>query len=284
VIVAQISDLHLKAGGKPAYGVADTASALKRSIRHINDMNRSPEVVLVTGDISDNGDPQSYELAAELLSDLRMPFIIIPGNHDQKQRLYAAFPEHRYLFSRIKESDGEYLCFCIEDYPIRLIGIDTVTPGLHGGALGPVRLAWLDKTLSNKPDIPTLIFMHHPPFASGIGHMDQEIFRGRHQFRQIIERHPHIQRLACGHIHRSISCGFGTTVATVCPGIGMQLVLDLRPEAPSLFVLEPPAVLLHCMTDSWTDESRILTHTSIVEETHDQYINRHPFFNVVSPM
>jgi hypothetical protein len=149
--------------------------------------------------------------------------------------------------------------------------------------LGPVRLNWLQKTLSESPNLPTLIFMHHPPFASGIGHMDREPFRGRAELRDIIRCHPQVYRIACGHIHRSMSCLFGSTVATVCPGVGMQVALDLRPDAPSGFKLEPAGVMIHCMDCSWNNVPVMLTHTSVVEEMPGQYGKCHPFFDMVNP-
>jgi 3',5'-cyclic-AMP phosphodiesterase len=127
-----------------------------------------------------------------------------------------------------------------------------------------------------------VIFMHHPPFATGIGHMDGELFAGREEFARIIASHPNVERVLCGHIHRPVFRRFAGTVAAVCPGIGMQLVLDLRQEAPSAFVLEPPAMLLHLWNDLW-DEPSLLTHISIIETQPGQYGGPHPFFGVVSP-
>lgn len=211
--IAQISDIHLKSNKEFAYDVADTAGALRRTIQHINGMVPRPDVVLVSGDISDDGSRQSYQVAEELLSDLNAPFYLIPGNHDQKDHLLRAFDQQPYLAQTVSGNEAKYICYAIDDYPVRLIGLDTVTPGLHGGGLGPVRLNWLQKTLSESPNLPTLIFMHHPPFASGIGHMDREPFRGRAELRDIIRCHPQVYRIACGHIHRSMSCLFGSTVA-----------------------------------------------------------------------
>ena len=86
----------------------------------------------------------------------------------------------------------------------------------------------------------------------------------------------------CGHIHRAISRRFAGTVATVTPGIGMQLDLDLRPEAPSVFVMEPAGFLVHVWTDLWGDPT-LLTHVGTIPERPGQYGGPHPFFDVVSP-
>ena len=283
MLIAQISDLHLKPYGALAYDVADTAGALEKVVAHINRLRPLPDVILVTGDIADGGAAESYFLAHERLSDLKAPLFIIPGNHDQKETMTSVFSDHRYLSERIHGTSDSYLCYCIEDFPVRLIGIDTVTPGNHDGGIGPARLNWLDLKLKEKPDKPTIIFMHHPPFPSGIGHMDKAPFRHREEFRALISRNPQVERVTCGHIHRSISRRFAGTLATVCPAVGMQLNLELKPDAPSGFILEPPALLLHFLDNSWDDEPALLTHVSIIEDTPGQYGGFHPFFDVISP-
>ena len=162
------------------------------------------------------------------------------------------------------------------------MGIDTVISGDPGGGLNPGRLSWLDAVFFRKPAAPTAIFMHHPPFASGIGHMDKEVFAGREEHAAIIAKHPQVERIMCGHIHRTITRRFAGTTATVCPGIGMQLVLDLREQSPSAFILEPPALMLHLFTELW-GEKILLTHVGIVPDPSDRCGGVHSFFDVVSP-
>jgi 3',5'-cyclic-AMP phosphodiesterase len=282
MLIAQISDFHLKPEGTLAYGVADTAALLKRAVEHINRLTPLPDLILVTGDLVDEGASESYICLSRILSGLQPPFVIIPGNHDHKESLRKAFPEHDYLHRCLEERGEDYICFALENFPLRLIGIDTVTPGEHGGGFGPKRRAWLTKSLAARPEIPTLIFMHHPPFASGIGHMDEEVFRGWKEFQTLISKHPQVERILCGHLHRPIFRRFGGTIASTCPAVGMQLCLDLRKEAPSTFIMEPPSIMLHLWTKLW-GEKTLLTHISVIEERPGQYSGPHPFFGVVSP-
>jgi len=282
MLIAQISDFHLKPEGILAYDVADTATPLKRAVEHINRLNPIPDIILITGDLVDEGAPESYAFLKELLSPLRPPFVIIPGNHDHKENLRRTFPEHHYLNNSIEEEGVHYICYSLEKFTIRLIGLDTVTPGEHGGGFGRERMAWLKKTLEAQTEVPTLIFMHHPPFASAFVHMDKEEFHGWKEFQSLISEHPQVERILCGHLHRPIFRRFATTTATVCPAIGMQLYLDLREEAPSTFILEPPSIMLHLWTELW-GEKTLLTHISVIEERPGQYSGPHPFFCVVSP-
>lgn len=282
MLIAQISDMHLKPEGVLAYEVADTVRPFERVVEHINLLNPRPDLVLVTGDLVDEGAEESYMLLKSLLSPLKPPVLLLPGNHDQKQRLRKCFPEDKYIRESVEEDGKSYICYTVEDYFLRLIGLDTVTPGEHGGGLGSERIGWLNRVLEEQPEKPTIIFMHHPPFATGIGHMDEEEFKGHKELQSVIEKHPQVERMLCGHVHRPIYRRFGGTLATICPAVSMQIVLDLCPNAPSAFVMEPPAVMLHLWTDLW-GEPTLLTHISIVEETPGQYGGPHPFFGVVSP-
>jgi 3',5'-cyclic AMP phosphodiesterase CpdA len=103
--------------------------------------------------------------------------------------------------------------------------------------------------------------MHHPPFVTGIGHMDDMGLEGAEAFETVIARHPHVERILCGHLHRSIQCRVGDTVASVCPSTAHQLALDLSPGAPGAFVMEPPGYQLH----RW-DGRRLVSHTCVVGE------------------
>jgi 3',5'-cyclic AMP phosphodiesterase CpdA len=94
------------------------------------------------------------------------PVFVIPGNHDARQPLRAVFRADGYL-----SADG-HLHYAVEDYPLRLVALDTLVDGKHHGSLGPDQLAWLDATLAAQPERPTIILMHHPPFATGITYMD----------------------------------------------------------------------------------------------------------------
>jgi 3',5'-cyclic AMP phosphodiesterase CpdA len=138
-----------------------------------------------------------------------------------------------------------FLYYAIEDYPLRIVALDTHIPGEHGGLLCVERLAWFDSALSAAPERPTVVLMHHPPFATGIAHMDRYGLRDIAAFAEIVSRNQQIERILCGHLHRAIDRRFAGTVAGTAPSTAHQLLLDLEPQAPLQFVLEPPGYQLH---------------------------------------
>jgi len=159
----------------------------------------------------------------------------------------------------------------LEQYPVRLIALDTVVPGKTGGLMCPARLGWLAARLEEAAARPTLIFMHHPPFATGIGHMDQVGLEGAAAMGEVVARHPQVERVVCGHLHRPIQLRWRGTVVITAPSTAHQVVLDLRDDAPSMFAMEPPAFLVHV----WREGTSLITHTSYVGEFAGPY----PFFD-----
>lgn len=266
-LIAQISDPHLKAGGRLTYGVVDTLAALRRAVEHINASRQRPDIVVISGDLVDFGRADEYAVLRPELERLRMPFYVVPGNHDDRENLLAAFADHVYL----PLSPAGPLDWVVEEHAVRLIGLDTTIPGEHGGRLDYLQLDWLDTQLSRRPDAPTVLVMHHPPFISGIGHMDLAPFANAAALERVIARHPQVERLLCGHLHRPMQRRFGGSLACVCPGTSHQIVLDLDEAAPAHFNLEPAGYVLH----RWHPRQGLVSHNAVFGE----YPGPYPFYD-----
>jgi Icc protein len=145
---------------------------------------------------------------------------------------------------------------------VRLVMLDTVVPGYGHGELCARRLAWLERTLAAAPERPTVIGMHHPPFACGIEHMDKINLRQSAEFTAIVARHRQVARILCGHHHRPITAQVAHTIAMVGPSVAHQVELALAPGAAAAFVMEPPAYLIH----RYTAEAGIVTHQAYVDD------------------
>jgi len=239
MLIAHITDTHITPPGTFLMGIVDTASALERAVAALNRLDPSPDATVLTGDLVESGAPEEYAHLRTLLAPLRMPIFAIPGNHDAREPMRKAFIGDGYL------PQQGFLAYAIEDYPLRIIGLDTLVPGEGGGALCSERLRWLDHILSAAEDRPTLVLMHHPPFLTGIRRMDQSGLADSASFAEVIRHHRQIERILCGHLHRPIESRFAGTVAGTAPSTAHQIVLDLRPEARLSFAFEPPGYQLH---------------------------------------
>lgn len=266
MLLAQITDLHIKPERRLAYGVVDTATMLEECVRTILQLKQRPDAVVATGDLVDDGLPAEYGLLREILQPLAaaLPLYLMPGNHDDRAALRAAFPDHPYL----RQSEP-YVQFVIEEHGLRLVALDSVVAGEGGGALCSAQLAWLDQVLAASAR-PTVVALHHAPFMTGIGHMDDIGLANADALAALLQRHPQVERVIAGHLHRSLSCRFGGTVASVCPSTAHAVTLDLAPDAPDQFELEPPAFQLHLQT-----ASGLVTHTAFIGAFGASYPFRH---------
>lgn len=256
MIIAQISDLHVCVKGSLVYDRFDTGMCLERCVQHILQLKPAPDAVLATGDLVDGGSTAEYRHLREVLRPLTMPLYLIPGNHDDRAALCAEFRDHAYL-----PRPGASVCYAVEQYPVRLLALDTVVPGADGGALDTAQLDWLEAQLAAVPHMPTLIFMHHPPFKTGIRCMDEIGLTAVSAARlgEIISRHRQVECITCGHVHRGIqACWHGTTVS-ICPSTAYQSILDLATGKFEASSNDPPAYQLH-----YWNGSEIVTHTVVV--------------------
>ena len=253
MLLCQISDTHIVKRGALAYGRVNTARMLEGCVNKILALSRRPDAVIATGDLTDHAAAEEYEQLAELLAPLPMPVYLVAGNHDERGALRAAFPRHTYL-----AGEHGFIQYVVDDLAVRLVVLDTVVPGAPGGILCDRRLQWLDRMLAAS-DRPTLIAQHHPPFATGLTVMDRMTLADPEREAAVIARYPNVERVICGHYHRTIHARFAGTTASVCPSTAHQLLLDLVPDADIRFTFEPSGFQLHL----WNG-SQLVSHNEVV--------------------
>jgi len=167
VHIAQISDLHIKPPGSLAYGKVDTAKALERCVAALNEFDPAPDFVVISGDLADTPTAEEYQYLKRLLAPLKLPFAGIPGNHDSRELMRAAFPAS-YAFPSGPLNQR------IEVGGLDMLLLDSSVHRKPHGELEEPTLRWLDVTLASSSDRPALLFLHHPPFKAGIWHMDRQ--------------------------------------------------------------------------------------------------------------
>jgi len=260
--IVQLSDLHVRMPGDLALGRVDTAACVRQAVARIQALPRSPDAVVITGDLADLGRPQEYQHLRELLHPLQCPLFLLAGNHDDVPALRAAFPDHAYI-----GPPGD-LCYSVALGDLQLIALDTTVPGQAHGALDAQRLDWLARALDAAGQRPVLLAMHHPPFRTFIEAMDaMGLLQGAAELDALLRRHPKVERVICGHVHRCIDARFGGTVASICPSPAHQVELDLRPDAPVAWNLEPGAFRLYV----WDAAAGLVSHHAYSERFPGPY-------------
>ena len=267
MLLAQISDLHVKRPGALAYQRVDTGAALVRCVAALNALDPRPDAVIMTGDLVDQGDPEQYAHLKTLLAPLQIRYYLMVGNHDERAALRDAFSDREEL-----RAGGEFVQYTVDIGPLRLIALDSMVPGQSAGNLCDSRLAWLEAQLDAAQGKPVIVALHHPPFECGIGHMDEIRLdaQASQKLATLVARYPNVERVICGHVHRPIFVRFGGTIASAVPSPAHQVALDLRENAPSGFMMEPPAFALH----RYDPATGIVTHHAYVDAAAGPY----PFY------
>ncbi len=239
----------------------------ERAFRAVAAFSPRPEVVMITGDLTEYGLPAEYDnVAAMLRRTLSMPVYVVPGNHDHRENFRAALAHLPGV-----TSDPKFVQYAVEDHAVRLVMLDTLVPGANHGELPKDQLAWLDRTLAEQPSKPTMIGMHHPPFASGLPQMDAIALHDVNAFRSVIARHRQVQRIVCGHHHRPIFGQCAHVPVSISPSVAHQVELSFDPTGDGAFNFEPPAFQLHV----WLATEGFASHTVYT----DTYPGPFPFLS-----
>jgi 3',5'-cyclic AMP phosphodiesterase CpdA len=239
LLIAQISDTHILASASELPAAQLRADCLRRCVADINRQN--PDAVIFTGDTAQHGQPEEYAQLRELLAPLQAPLYLIPGNRDDNEAMRTAFSDKTYL-----PGSGDFLHYTVEDYPVRLVALDSTSSGERKGVFCLQRQAWLDAVLSAQPNRLTLLFIHHPPFD-----VDDHYVGGYRRaeeataLTEIVSRHAQVQAMLCGHVHCPGQQHWAGTLASLMPSVAV----DLRKGIDETEAGEQPIYMLHRLSE-----------------------------------
>jgi 3',5'-cyclic AMP phosphodiesterase CpdA len=233
VTLAHISDLHI--GQDP-----DPERALRRATRAVGYLNALPgeiDAIIVSGDIADHGAPDEYEAARELLATTRFPVLACPGNHDDRiayQRHFLDVPDGGDRpVNRVHYLPGATVAMC-----------DSTIPGRNEGVLDDTTLGWLDDVLTDAPDDPAFVCLHHPPVALHSPLVDGMRLGEAERLADLLARQPKVIAVLCGHAHTAAASTFAGRPLLAAPGVASTGVLPFENSTPVDFGL-PPAIAFH---------------------------------------
>ena len=156
-IFIHLTDLHI---GNPAvpddHLFSDTSATLARVLELIASMDRAPQFIIASGDLTNRGDAGSFRQLKSIMAATDLPVIYALGNHDTRSGFYEG------MLGQMTDMDAPY------DHDqviagVHIITLDTTTPGQIGGTIEPEQFNWLDHTLGEHAQLPKLIVAHHAP-------------------------------------------------------------------------------------------------------------------------
>ncbi len=252
MLIAQVTDIHL--GFEPDNPAEFNRKRLDQVLKQLRAMTPKPDFLLATGDLTEFGDSDSYRRLKTAFEQVDFPVLPMVGNHDLRANFAKWFPEFPLV-------DG-FAQYEVDAGPLRLIMIDTLQEGRHGGAFCEVRATWLKAKLDEDTTRRTVIVMHHPPVEVGIEWMNthpEEDWVQR--IRACVTGRKNIVAIICGHLHRPITTQWEGTTVAICPATSPQVALDMSPIDPDvpdnrpMIIADPPAFALH-----WWNGRELITH------------------------
>ena len=232
----QLTDLHVVKEGTRASGVLDTRVILRTAIDRLIEMRVALDpldAVLVTGDISDDGSPDSYALARAELDRLGLPLFVVPGNHDAREPMRAAFAD----IAEMPKAGLIDWATTVGD--TLLIGLDTLVEGQGGGLLRDESMDLLGNALANAGTGPVVAALHHPPIKTGIRFIDVIGLENAAALHAVLADVPNAVTLLAGHVHGVHHGQIKHHRVATAPAICSAFALDRRMDAPVGFFTGP---------------------------------------------
>lgn len=241
MLIAHLSDWHIRPLGLPANRVVETNAMAARVLRSLAVAEPAVDAVVITGDLTECGRVEEYAEVRRLLAGwVRAPVYMVPGNHDRRDNFRAALADWPGV-----STDPGFVQYAADIGPIRLIMLDSVVPGAGYGALCAGRLDFLERALADAVGRPTLIGLHHPPFMTGIAAMDAIPLRNPEDLLRLAARHGTVLAILGGHHHRALIGQHGGTMLLAAPAVGgHQSELTYDPAARAYFHLEAPGYFM----------------------------------------
>lgn len=191
-----LSDLHFVADG--AVQGYDPRVRVSRAVEYINAHHADAACCVISGDLVDRGAAQDYAALAGHLDRLTVPYLPMVGNHDVRDLLRASLP--------VPEAGMTgFIQYARRMDAAHVICLDTLTPEADHGSFCGERMAWLARELSEAPDLPAIVFMHHPPMDLGLPMQDADRLRDGEALLDLLAAHKNVRQLCIGHVHRSIT-------------------------------------------------------------------------------
>ncbi len=242
-LVLQLTDTHILPPGQVLYDQVNTALHLRETVKQINRMRPVPDVLIVTGDIAEQGDKAGYRHFLELIKPLNMPIYVVPGNHDSPQTMMDAFASTSYF----PVSDDTYQ-YANDDLPFSILALNSCCDGSELPEFDAKRLGWLERQLDSS-DKPTLIALHHPPMTTGIEFIDMggpEWFQG---LKSLLAVHKQVKLVICGHCHTDLCGRIGQIPVYMAPATAHRLIANRGFNAAPSTIIAPANPTLHHFID-----------------------------------
>lgn len=222
--IVQISDTHLFGDKHRKINGSNSYSNLKHVLSHVLKLKEKPELIVVSGDLSQDCTFESYQHIANIFNNSGIKYFLFPGNHDDVTVINKVFD-----FNWTKDS---------VDYSFEHNGwfyyvIDTSHYPNDGGEISKEQLVKFENKIKQNNNKPTIVFMHHHPVPINSSWMDNMILNEADNVNKIIKQNSQIKAVLFGHIHQVFEKTINGTFYGSAPSTSFQVLPNCQ-----MFALE----------------------------------------------
>ena len=214
--ILQLSDVHRFADPDERLFGIPTRELFEDVLAHVERSGLRPDHVVVTGDHTHDELPETYAAVREELAPFLDRLWLVPGNHDDRAVLRAAFDD------RIPGDGAGQVTFSFRAGDWLCLGLDTQVPGAVGGRLGAEQVDWIRAQLDEHRPGAAVLFMHHPPVELGLAWLDRIGLEDAKLLQDLLEEDPRVRLVCCGHVHHEFSTRVGSAEIVTVPSTGLQ--------------------------------------------------------------
>ena len=219
VLIAQVTDCHLPADPEGSYRGIDPRLNLVTLLDRIK--AKQPDLLLLTGDLSEDGSEASYRSLRSIFRSLRVPVLALPGNHDDAGLLEETFPGSPVETISVS-SHGAW----------QIVRLNSCIPGAPEGRVSDRAVADLEEHLAGNVGCPQLLALHHQPMAVGNPWIDRYPLLNPQPLLQVVDRHPGVKAVVWGHIHQAFAAVRNGTLMLGGPSSAINTLPGMQKFTP----------------------------------------------------
>ena len=240
VRLVQLTDPHLFADGEGHLLGVNTANSLAAVISTVEALRYPADLLLATGDISQDFSADSYRNFIEAIKPLQLPCHYLPGNHDDP-RIMSLHMQGDKVYGHQRILIGNW----------QILLLDSTVRGKPGGHLEQSEFELIREAIAAEPERHTLIVMHHNPIKVDCTWLDQHWLDNGDEFLAEIATYPQVKGILWGHVHQQLDqvlpAGHGEIKLMATPSTCIQF----KPQSSyfALDMVQPGYRLLELRAD-----------------------------------
>jgi len=191
VLLVQITDCHIFATAEDCLQGLNTRQSFAAVSNAAVKNHHKPDLLVATGDLSQDGTTASYAYLAHEFDDMGIPTFWLPGNHDDSDAMRKHFTG-KWIHAGKQVLIGKW----------QIVLLDSTIQGEVCGRVSATQLGFLERALKAYPDRHALVCLHHQALDCGSEWLDLKGLKDSDQLRTQLLQYDNLRAVLWGHVHQ----------------------------------------------------------------------------------